>query len=188
MQDLTTQAKLIYNKQQITAAIDKMANKITTDMNGKKPILLCVVNGGIFITGQLLERITIPLELDYIHATRYNNDVYGKEIRWRATPATEIKDRNIVVIDDVLDQGITLKEIEKWCLQQGASSVYNVVLFDKTECRSPNGVQQADCCGLVAPNEYLFGCGLDVKGYYRNTSELYSIPTSMLQELDKFIP
>lgn len=188
LQDLTKKARLIYNKTKVAEAIEQMANKINHDMNKKYPLLLCVVNGGIYVTGQLLAKINIPLELDYIHASRYNNEISGKNITWRATPSTVIDGRNIIVVDDVLDQGITLKEIENWCLSKGAKSVYHVVLFDKTGCRAASGIDQANCTGLQAPNEYLFGCGLDVKGYYRNLPELYYAPKNILQELEIYLP
>lgn len=188
MQDLTQSSRLIYNQQQIEQALSNMAKQINQDLQDKNPLLLCVVNGGIFLTGQLLPKIKIAMELDYIHASRYQNELSGKTTKWLATPQTAVAGRNIAILDDVLDQGLTLKEINNWCLKHQAKSIYNIVLFDKVGCRLEAGVQQADCTGLSAPNEYLFGCGLDVKGYYRNTNELYSVPDELIPEVDKYLP
>lgn len=188
MTTLIEQAKIIYNEQQVQSAISKMAQTINQDLADKKPLLLCVVNGGIFLTGQLLPKLKIALELDYIHISRYGNALEGQSMRWLAKPSTPLKERNIVILDDVLDQGITLKAIEEYCQSQGAKSIYHAVLFDKTECRASNGVVTAHCIGLTAPNEYLFGCGLDVKGFFRNTPSLYSVPPALIPKIDELLP
>lgn len=180
-------AKIMFNAEQVNEALDKMSQQITNDLKDKCPVALCVVKGGIYLTGQLMQRMDFKLELDYIHASRYENSLEGNIIKWHALPKTQLKDRHILIIDDILDQGITLKAVNDWCISQGAISIYNAVLVNKKVQRSDKGIQIAECFGLTAENEYLFGCGLDVKGFYRNQKSLYYIPKNLIPEVNKHI-
>ncbi len=128
----------------------------------------------------LLERIDFPLELDYVHATRYTGKTRGGDIVWKNKPSTSLKDRIILVIDDILDGGITLQEIVNFCQAEGAQKVYTAVLVDKKDVRLPGGLPKADFTGLYADNHYLFGYGLDYKEYLRNAPGIYAISKEFL--------
>ncbi len=165
-------ADLLYSEQQVEAALDKMAEQINTALADLNPLILCVINGGIVVAGKLITRLTIPLTLDAINATRYQNNTLGGNVEWLLKPKTPIKDRNLLIIDDILDEGLTLLAIKDYCLEQGAALVYSAVLLDKNLGRVKP--VSADFIGLEVENRYLFGYGMDYKGYLRNAPGIYA--------------
>ncbi len=165
-------ADLLYSEQEVEAALDKMAEQINVVLADRNPLLLCVMNGGIVAAGKLLTRLTIPLTVDAINASRYQNKTAGGVIEWLLKPATSLKDRTILIIDDILDEGITLAAIHDYCLEQGATAVYSAVLMDKM--LGHEKPITADFIGLEVANRYLFGYGMDYKGYLRNAAGIYA--------------
>jgi hypoxanthine phosphoribosyltransferase len=141
------------------------------------PLLLCVMNGGIILTGRLATRLKFPLQMDYIHATRYREALQGADLQWRVTPATSIADRTVLVLDDIFDEGETLAGIKDWCEARGAQKVYTAVLVDKQHQRKSTRLKQADFTALYAEDKYLFGYGMDYKGYWRNAPGIYAVGT-----------
>jgi hypoxanthine phosphoribosyltransferase len=165
-------ADLLYSEKEVEAALDKMAGQINRLMAERNPLLLCVLNGGIVVAGKLITRLSIPLTIDAINASRYQNQTSGGSIEWVLKPGTPLKDRTVLIIDDILDEGITLAAIRDYCLEQGASSVYSAVLVDKIlDHKKP---VTADFIGLEVANRYLFGYGMDYKGYLRNEAGIYA--------------
>ncbi len=165
-------ADLLHSEQQVEAAIDKMAQEINIALADRNPLLLCVINGGIVTFGKLLTRLTIPLTIDSIHVSRYQNQTSGGNIKWLVKPETPIKDRTVLIVDDILDEGITLKTLYEYCREQGAAAVYSAVLVDKIlDHEKP---LSADFIGLNVENRYLFGYGMDYKGYLRNAPGIYA--------------
>ncbi len=165
-------ADLLHSEQEVEAAIDKMAQEINTALADRNPLLLCVINGGIVTVGKLLTRLTIPLTIDSIHASRYQNQTSGGNIKWLVKPDTPLKDRTVLIVDDILDEGITLEVIYQYCREQGATDVYSAVLVDKIlDHEKPI---TADFIGLRVENRYLFGYGMDYKGYLRNAPGIFA--------------
>lgn len=165
-------ADLLYSQAEVEAALDTMAEQINHDLDGRDPLVLCVMNGGIVIAGKLIPRLRIPLTIDAINASRYQNKTSGSSIEWVLKPGAPLKNRTILIIDDILDEGITLQAIIAYCLEQGASSVYSAVLVDKI--LDHDKPIKADFIGLTTENRYLFGYGMDYKGYLRNASGIYA--------------
>ncbi|MGZ8190102.1 MAG: hypoxanthine-guanine phosphoribosyltransferase [Methylococcaceae bacterium] len=165
-------ADLLYSRQDVEAALDKMAEHINALLADRNPLILCVLNGGIVVAGQLLTRLTFPLTVDAINASRYQNQTSGSDIEWIFKPTTPLKDRTVLIVDDILDEGITLAAITEFCLEQGATSVYNAVLLDKI--LPHDKPVKADFVGLEVENRYLFGYGMDYKGYLRNAAGIYA--------------
>ena len=124
-------ADLLYSEKEVEAALDKMAEQINFLLADRDPLLLCVMNGGIVVAGKLIARLSIPLTIDAINASRYQNQTSGGSIEWILKPGEPLKDRTVLIIDDILDEGITLAAIYQYCLDQGALSVYSAVLVDK---------------------------------------------------------
>ncbi|MGD8547730.1 MAG: hypoxanthine-guanine phosphoribosyltransferase [Thiohalophilus sp.] len=167
------EADCLYDQQQVEAALDKMAAGITQVLYNRDPLVLCVLTGAIIPAGHLLTRMSFPMQIDYIHATRYAGDTRGGELSWQVRPSHSLKDRNILVVDDILDEGITLAAILEHCRQEGAAEVYSAVLIEKQHDRK-NGLQ-ADFVGLRTEDRYLFGYGMDYKGYLRNAPGIYAV-------------
>jgi hypoxanthine phosphoribosyltransferase len=123
--------------------------------------------------GQLMTRLNFPLQMDYIHASRYRGDTSGGVLKWLVKPSFELKDRVVVIVDDVLDKGITLAELIKYCRQQGAREVYSAVLVEKIQQR-PFDIE-SDFTGIKTVDRYLFGYGMDYKTYLRNAEGIYAV-------------
>lgn len=166
-------ARCCYTKEQITHAIDRMAADITEQVGDLNPLLLCVMTGGLIITGDLLLRLEFPLQYDYIHATRYAGNTRGSELNWITRPHTSLAQRHVLIVDDILDEGITLKELLNYCRQQGVSSVRTAVLVNKLHDRKH--LNSADFIGLTVEDHYVFGYGMDYKGYLRNVPGIYAV-------------
>ena len=168
-------ATCLYSKAEVDSALDHLATSISYSLSDTNPVFLCVVVGGIVALGNLLPRLDFPLEVDYVHATRYQNTTRGHNLEWRVHPDIDLEGRTIVVVDDILDGGITLDSIVKYCENAKAKAVYTAVLVDKHQARDPKGLQKADFCGLKVDNHYVFGFGMDYKGYLRNAPGIYVV-------------
>lgn len=169
---IKTKADLLHTEAEVESAIDKVAAKINAQLSDKNPIILCVMNGGVVFTGKLLTRLSIPCTFDAINASRYGNEISGSEIRWIQKPEANLDNRCVLVVDDILDQGFTLEAIIAYCKEQGASSVYSAVLVEKLlDQQKP---VSADFVALKVENRYLFGYGMDYKGYLRNAAGIYA--------------
>jgi hypoxanthine phosphoribosyltransferase len=165
-------ADLLHSEQEVEAAIDNMAQQINIALADRNPLLLCVMNGGVVTFGKLLTRLTIPLTIDAINASRYQNQTSGGSIDWLVKPETPLEGRTVLIVDDILDEGITLQALCQYCREQGATAVYSAVLVDKIlDHEKP---VTADFIGLKVENRYVFGYGMDYKGYLRNASGIFA--------------
>jgi hypoxanthine phosphoribosyltransferase len=169
-------AELLCTETQVRAAIEGMARDITTRLRDRHPLLLAVMGGSVFFAGQLLPLLPFPLEFDYIHASRYGEATSGGKIVWKVEPGENVKHRTVLVLDDILDGGETLAAIRDRVLARGASAFYCAVLTEK-EVGRPKPIA-ADFVGLRLPNRYVFGCGMDVSGAWRNLPGIYAVKES----------
>lgn len=169
------EAECLCDAAEVKAAYQRMAQAISAELADTNPLCLCIVTGGIIPTGHLLSQLDFPLQLDYIHATRYRNTTQGTELDWRCYPKTPLGGRHVLLIDDILDEGLTLRAVSDYCLAEGAAKVHTAVLVDKQNARHTDGLAQADFTGLHIPHRYVFGCGLDYKGYWRNADGIYAV-------------
>lgn len=168
-------SKCLYTKSQIEDALDKLATEISYQLSDANPIFLCVVLGGIVPLGNLLPRLDFPLEVDYVHATRYQGKTTGQELEWKVKPWRSMEGRTMIIVDDILDGGITLSSIIDYCIGQKAKEVFTAVLVNKRRGRVPDAVQQADFVGLEVDDHYVFGYGMDYKEYLRNAPGIYVV-------------
>jgi hypoxanthine phosphoribosyltransferase len=133
------------------------------------------MQGGLTVTGRLLPKLAFPLECGYLHATRYGLESRGGELTWLVPPPAPLKDRTLLLVDDILDEGRTLAAVADRCRQEGAGQVVTAVLVDKRHDRHLARGISADVVGLVAPDRFLFGCGMDYRGYWRNAPGIYAV-------------
>lgn len=166
------EADRLFSEAQVEAAIDRLAGEITERLGAANPIVLTVLNGGIIFAGKLLTRLRFPLEIDSINASRYRGATAGGEIHWLLEPRLPLQGRSVLLLDDILDEGITLAAIVAWCRAQGAAQVFVAALIDKQIGR-PRPCE-ADFVGLQAENRYLFGYGMDYKSYLRNAPGIFA--------------
>lgn len=171
-QGVRQRAELIVDAAQVEAAIDRMAAEITAACGDKDPLVLCVVTGGIITTGLMMPRLDFALRLDYVHASRYQGETSGGELRWRHRPAEAIRGEHVLVVDDIFDEGITMAAIVDACHADGAASVQSAVLTEKVRPRATE--YRPDIVGLTLPDRYVMGYGLDYRCYFRNAQGIFA--------------
>lgn len=171
------EADCLVDEAELNEALDKMAAQITADLADKLPLVLCVMNGGLVPTAALIQRLNFPLELDYIHATRYGMETEGNAaLNWICYPQTNLSNRHVLVVDDIFDQGHTLEAINKWLEAQETESVYTATVINKLHDRKTD--MTPDYIGTDVADRFLFGYGMDYKGFFRNLKGVYAIKGS----------
>jgi hypoxanthine phosphoribosyltransferase len=172
--DILAVSDELYSTQQVEQVLDRLALEITGKLSGEDPIVLSVLNGALIPTGHLLTRLNFPLRQDYVHATRYRGNTSGADLEWIGQPSTALQDQTVLVVDDILDHGITLRAIVDACREAGAKAVYSAVLVEKLHDRGVG--YKADFVGLTVEDRYVFGYGMDYKGYLRNVPAIMAVP------------
>ena len=167
------QAEVIHTELAVSQAISTIATKLNADYATKQPIVIAVMNGALFFAGQLLPQLLFPLELNYVHASRYHGEIKGNKIKWIVKPSSAVNNRDVLLLDDILDEGLTLKAIVDECYLLGAKDVKVAVLAEKMIDKSKPIL--ADYVELTLPNRYVFGCGMDVHNWWRNLPAIYAL-------------
>jgi hypoxanthine phosphoribosyltransferase len=172
-QRLLDEADLLCAADEVDRAVERMASDISAKLADEFPVVLSVMGGAAVFTGRLLPLLAFPLEFGAIEVTRYNNDTQGREISWRLAPRDNVRDRTVLVVDDILDEGITLAAIRQKLVEMGAKRVLAAVLADKDIGREKPA--HADFVGVTVPNRYVFGFGMDAYGLWRNLPAIYAL-------------
>jgi hypoxanthine phosphoribosyltransferase len=166
-------AELIHSAAAVDTAILRVAAEISTELKNQYPLLLSVMGGAVVFTGRLLPLLNFPLDFDYIHASRYGAATSGGQLEWKVEPKGNVADRAVLVLDDVLDDGHTMHSIRERVLGLGARVFYSAVLTDKNKAATKP--IRADFVGLSLPDRFVFGCGMDVHGLWRNLPAIYAL-------------
>ena len=168
--DFLENSDLVSSAADVEAAIAKVAAEIQDQFKDRYPLVLVVMGGAVVFAGQLLPRLRLPLDLDYIHVSRYGAATSGGGIDWRVAPPRGVRGRAVLVLDDILDGGHTMVAIRDRLLELGANSFHCAVLVEKIlQKKKPI---TADFTGLRIPDRFVFGCGMDAKGFWRNLPKI----------------
>ena len=171
-QAILSHSQLIYTHEEIVRAIELLAEKLNRKFKNKKALILPVLTGAIPFVGMLLPRLSFAIEVNYFHVSRYQNNVGTNQINITHQPSPEnVFNQEVLVVDDILDEGITLKLINEQLMTMKPRSITNVVLFEKQ--LDIKKEISANYVGLVVPDAYVFGFGLDFNGAGRNIPDLY---------------
>ncbi len=170
---VAARAALIVPGEELEGALDRMARAITQDLAGSDPLVLCVMTGAVIVAGRLLPRLDFQLQLGYLHATRYRGATRGGDLAWLHRPSAAIQGRHVLLVDDILDEGLTLEAAIRACREDGAVSVRTAVLVAKDRARAAE--IEVDYVGVRTPDLYLYGYGLDYKDYFRNAAGIYAV-------------
>lgn len=168
------QGEVLFSQAEVVRAIDRLAVRLEVALAEENPLLVCVLNGGLPLTAALMQRLSFPLQMTYVHVGRYSDTTQGGELTWHAAPPVDIRDRHVLLVDDILDRGVTLALLRNWALEAPARAVSTVVLLDKTV--SPARGIEADYAALTCPDRYVFGWGMDYQGYWRNLPDILALP------------
>ena len=171
-QEVFERADRLYTVAEVEASLEHMALQISHDLAGTDPMLVCIMTGGVVPFGKLLPKLQFPLKIDYVHATRYGNRLAGGQLDWIVRPSQNPSGKTVLLVDDILDEGATLAGIEAHYASSGAKQIRKAVLVVKNRKRSHD--VKVDYIGLEVPNRYVFGYGMDYKGYLRNAPGIYA--------------
>ena len=165
----------LFEQAALESAIDRIAADIDRDYaGGERPVYLSIMHGGMLFASQLALELATDLEFDYLHATRYRGATTGAGLQWLHRPATSLKGRRVLVADDILDEGHTLKAIVQWCREQGAAEVRVAVLALKRHERRVEGIA-ADYVAVEVPDRYVYGYGMDFHEQGRNLPAILAL-------------
>jgi hypoxanthine phosphoribosyltransferase len=170
--EVLRRADCLYTSAVVQAKLDEMAAAISRELADKDPVVVCVLTGGVVPFGMLLPRLQFPFKIDYVHATRYGQQLQGGQLQWISGPHITPRGRSVLLVDDILDEGATLAGIETRYRGEGAREVYKAVLVVKDRPRAHDVA--VEFAGLPVPDRYVFGYGMDYKGYLRNAPGIYA--------------
>ena len=179
LEDVLDTADLLFDRDALEDAIEAMADEIADDYgdDARPPVFLTIMHGGLPFAAQLafaLGENEIDVEMDYLHATRYRGNTTGSGLAWLHRPATPLQGRRVLLVDDILDEGHTLKAVKHWCEDQGATDVRIAVLATKDHDRRVDGIE-AEYVGVEVPDRYVFGYGMDFHEQGRNLPAIYAL-------------
>ena len=164
---------ILFSAAEVDAAVDRMAAEITAELGETYPLVLSVMGGAVVFTGQLLPRLLFPLDFDYVHVSRYGDKTQGGELVWKTAPKEDVRDRVVLVLDDILDEGHTMAAIRDKVLEMGAKAFYSGVFANKLISKTKP--IKSDFVGLDVPDRYVFGYGMDVRGAWRNLPAIHAL-------------
>lgn len=175
LNQIMADADLLKSKDEIEVALDQMAVDITERLSTSMPVVYSIMNGGLIFAGQLLPLLKFPLEVGYMHATRYRGETEGQaELQWQALPSCPMDGRTVLILDDIFDEGNTLAEVVEACKAQGAKEVVTAVMINKVHERKNTNLE-VDFYGLDVEDRFLFGFGMDYRGYWCNAEGIYAV-------------
>jgi hypoxanthine phosphoribosyltransferase len=160
----------IASAEAVQAAVQRVAGEITGRLSETYPLVLVVMGGAVVFAGQVLPLLRFPIDLDYIHASRYGAETRGASVDWRVKPPASVRGRAVLVLDDILDGGQTMHAIRERLLELGATSFHCAVLVEK-KLKVDKPIH-ADFVGLQIEDRFVFGYGMDAKGYWRNLPDI----------------
>jgi len=164
----------LFDEAAIDSAIARIAVDIRKDYAGPRPVYLTLMHGGMLFASKLSLQLGIDVEFDYLHATRYRGAIVGSGLAWLHRPSTPLEGRRVLIADDILDEGHTLKAVRNWCEDQGAADVRIAVLCVKNHERRVEGID-AEYIALEVPDRYVYGYGMDYHEQGRNLPGIYAL-------------
>jgi hypoxanthine phosphoribosyltransferase len=170
-------ARRIASAREIARALQRMADAIAADVADANPVVLAVMHGGAFAAVEICRRLRFPYELDFVHVTRYARGTRGGDIEWRVRPSADLTGRTVLVVDDVLDRGHTLRALGAELKKVGVARQRTAVLVVKRVANA-RARPRVDYRGVEVDDVYLFGCGMDYRGYWRGLPALYALASA----------
>ncbi|HMB39538.1 MAG TPA: phosphoribosyltransferase family protein [Wenzhouxiangellaceae bacterium] len=165
----------IFGAERVAAAYDEMAARLNDELPDREILLLPVMTGGMFPACELARRIRRPMRIDYVHATRYRGETRGAEIQWLHWPALPAGDETVLLIDDIFDEGHTLAAISERLPDR-----YRVISVALALKEHERGLARdwLDVHGLIVPDVYVFGCGMDYRENLRELPDIWAVPST----------
>lgn len=167
-------ASLVSSADEVSRAIERMAVQISAVLSGRCPVILPIMTGGMFTAVSLCRHLDFAYEVDFLQVGRYGTELTGGAIEWHVRPRVDLEGRTVLLVDDVLDRGVTLADVMREIRSSGVADLRVAVLVSK-DIAHGDSRPAVDFVGLHCPDRYLFGCGMDYKGFWRGLPALYAI-------------
>lgn len=171
---ILSHSECLITSAEINATYDRLAAQLNLHYAGLNPIVIVVMNGGLIPAGILLTKLNFFHRMEYLHATRYRNNEGTAQLIWKQRPTIALEQEHVLLIDDIFDEGVTLKTVVAELAKQRPTSLRCCVLIDKTHDRKVADFT-ADFVGTSVPDRYLYGCGMDYHGYLRHLPGIYAL-------------
>jgi hypoxanthine phosphoribosyltransferase len=167
-------ARRLYSARDVARALDRMADKLTPRLEHSNPVVLAVMHGGAFAALELCKRFPFPHEFDYVHVARYRGETRGGALKWLVRPSKELAGRTVLLVDDILDRGTTLRALDAELARIGVAKRVSAVLVVK-RLKRKQARPRVTVSGLAVDDVYVFGSGMDYRGYWRSVPGIYAI-------------
>ena len=167
-------ARRLHSARDVTRALQRLAGEIAPHIAHTNPVVLAVMHGGVYAALELCRRFPFPHEFDYVHVTRYHGDLTGGALEWRVRPSATLAGRTVLVVDDILDRGHTLAALRVELERVGVAAQYVAVLVSKRLAQRVSR-PRADFVGLEVDDSYVFGSGMDYRGYWRELRGIHAL-------------
>lgn len=158
--------KPLLTVEQIQRKVSELAGSITRDYEGKELVMVCILKGAFMFFSDLVRQIRIPLRVDFISCSSYMRTDSTGEVQLHQDLREDIRDRHVILVEDIADSGLTLNFLREHFLQREPASLKICALLDKRERRAVDIT--LDYSGFRIPNEFVVGYGLDYSNMYRN--------------------
>jgi hypoxanthine phosphoribosyltransferase len=166
-------ARRLYSPRDVAKALDRMAAALGPRLAHAHPVVLAVMHGGAFTAIELCKRFRFAHEFDYVHVTRYRGETRGGSLVWRVRPRPELEGRTVLVVDDILDHGTTLRALAAELERIGVAEHFSAVLVEK---RVPRRAKpRVTIAGVAVDDVYVFGSGMDYRGYWRELGGIHAV-------------
>lgn len=159
--------KVLINEEQLDLRIKELGKQLSKDYEDKKPIMLCLLKGSISFFAHLCENMNIPLEYEFLRASSYQGTQTTGEVKLTNMPKISIENRHVLIVEDIIDTGITLTTVKKELAKMNPASLKVVTMLDKPSRRIVENMN-AEYVGFTIPDEFVIGFGLDYDEEYRN--------------------
>lgn len=160
--------EVLISEQQLQERIMELAEQLNADLADKDPIFIGVMKGVVMFFGDMVKRITVPCQIDFMWISTYEGTESTGNMVVKKDISSDIKGRNVVILEDIFDTGNSLDFTYHYLLSKEPASIKICTLLDKPARRKEGITLQADYTGFVIPNEFVIGYGLDYNEYYRN--------------------
>jgi len=167
---------LLFDSETIQQKIKHIASQLNSDYADKSVVFLTIMNGGMIFATDLAKQLDLDMEMDYVQVSRYGTETHGGQLIWKHQCETSLKDKHVILIDDIFDEGHTLLAVYEWCQERGAKSVNSAVLVVKNHNRG-YADYKVDYFGIKVEDLYIFGYGMDYQEKLRHLNDIYYLQT-----------
>ena len=159
--------EVLISEEEIQSKVKELGTKLSAEYEGRDPLVICVLKGAFIFMADLVKNITVPIELDFMAVSSYGASTKSSGVVKIIKDLDQtVEGRDVLIVEDIIDSGLTLKHLIEMLGNRKAKSVKVVTLFDKPSGRSVN--LEADYTGFVLPDAFVVGYGLDYAEHYRN--------------------